>query len=762
MFLIGVVLPVAAIAISLWAVSQIRSRQAAVSPDERLAALEEQVRGLLYRVWTLEQGARPVAAPSAAPAAPPTVQPSPPAPAPPVAPAPAPEPGRWPAPHAPAPAPTHPAPPTPASFPSLDLEQRIGARWATWVGIVAILFAVSFFLKWAFDNNYLGPGARVTLGLVAGLFMLAAGLALHRRRDVPYLSEGLAGGGLGVLYLSLWGAHALYGLLGPGPTFAAMFAVTVLGALVSVASSRQITAVLTVLGGLLTPVLISVEQPDERKLFTYLLVLDILVLAIARYRTWPALNRLAWGGTALLAFGVLSREPEAAYPLSRLLLLSALFLLFVAVPLLRERAARLRHAELDLLLVVANAAGYFWAVYTTLEPWQPKVEGPYALVLAVLYRLVSADYASRVRDDEATVVVHEGVAWTFLTIAVPLALDGHWVTLAWGVQGLMLLWVASRITTPVATWGGLAALLLAAVRVVALDRYWYPDAVPVWNLTYLIHLLVVIVLAWGGILAANVRPERLGGLTGEGLRSVLWLVAAMTLAVLFWREPSGLWPATLLTGELVVLGWLARVSSAPGFIVAAPLVGVIVVVRVLGADDGLARRAAESLITAPLISRIAACVALGVAGAGVARSTASTQAPAIGRTLSGAAGVALLYVLSAQWILYQNVALREARGARQFDVVGQIRWQTHVGLSVLWTLYAAAALGWGFIRSSPAVRYAALLLFGITVGKIFVFDLSAVKTVYRILSFLVLGVVLLGVSALYQKVSRQKVRRPAV
>ncbi|HET8578408.1 MAG TPA: DUF2339 domain-containing protein [Methylomirabilota bacterium] len=756
MFLIGVVLPVVAIAISLWAASQIRARQEAVSPNERIAALEEQVRGLLYRVWTLEQGGRP------APAAPPPVQPPAPAPTPPVEPSPAPEPGRWPTPHPAAPQPSQSVAPAPAPAPSLDLEQRIGARWATWVGIVAILFAVSFFLKWAFDNNYLGPGARVILGLLAGLVMLAAGLALHRRRDVPYLSEGLAGGGLGILYLSLWGAHALYGLLGPGPTFVAMIAVTILGAIVSIVSSRQITAVLTVLGGLLTPVLITVEQPDERKLFTYLLVLDILVLAIARYRTWPALNRLAWGGTALLAFAALSHEPNPVYPLSRLLLLSALFLLFVAVPLLRERAAHIRLGELDLLLVVANAAGYFWAVYTTLDPWQPRAEGPYALALAILYRLVSADYAARVRDDQATVVVHEGVAWTFLTIAIPLALDGHWVTLAWAVQGLMLLWVASRMATPVAAWGGLAALLLAALRVAALDRYWYPDTVPVWNLTYLIHLLVVVALAWAGILAVNVRPERLGSLSAERLRSVLWLVAALVLAVLFWREPSGLWPATLLTAELVALGWLARVSSAPAFVVAAPLVGAIVLVRVLGADDGLARRAADSLITAPLISRIAACAALAVAGGGLVRSTASAQAVAVGRTLSGAAGVALLYVLSAQWILYQNVALREARGTRQFDVVGQIRWQTHVGLSVLWTLYAAAALAWGFIRSAPAIRYAALLLFGITVGKIFVFDLSAVKTVYRILSFLVLGVVLLGVSALYQKVSRQKVRRPIV
>jgi uncharacterized membrane protein len=80
-----------------------------------------------------------------------------------------------------------------------------------------------------------------------------------------------------------------------------------------------------------------------------------------------------------------------------------------------------------------------------------------------------------------------------------------------------------------------------------------------------------------------------------------------------------------------------------------------------------------------------------------------------------------------------------------------MRWRAQIGLSVIWTLYAAAALAWGFIQSRAAVRYAALALFGLTVIKVFAVDLSAVKTAYRILSFLVLGVVLLLVSLAYQK-----------
>lgn len=735
---VGLILSVVAIVMALVALSAARARRPAAD-DERVAALEERVRGLVYRVWKLEGGPG-AGTPRESPAAPhvtPVVE---------AAPAPAP----------PGPPPVELAPPLEAPGPparrrGLDLEQRIGARWATWVGIVAILVGVALFLKWAFDNAFLGPAARVALGLVAGLVMLGGGLLLHRRRDVPYLSEGLAGGGLGVLYLSLFAAHALYALVGPTPAFVAMFAVTLLGTAVAVASSRLTTAVLAVLGGLLTPVLLQVERPDERNLLAYLLVLDALVLLAARFRTWPSLNRLAWLGSALLLMPTLLREPEAPRPLTRLLLLSALFLIFLAVPLFRERLEGRRADRIDLALVVANAAAYFWAVYVTLEAWRPSWEGAYALGLAVLYRLVAADYGSRVPDDRVTVDLHEGVSWTFLSIAMPLALDGQWVTLAWAVQGMTLLWLASRSPAPVAAWGGLAVLLLAAVRAVALDAYWSADTTPVRNLAFLVHLLVVVALAVGGGLGGRALGLVRTGCTPANLRATLWVAAVGTLAVQLWREPSGHWPAVLLIGELIVVGLLARVSSSPAFVVATPLLAGVVLARVLAVDDDLARRAAGSLVSLAFLVRVAACVAISLAGGALARSTATPWAATVGRVLSGVAGLALLFVLSVNWTRYQESRVSAARATGRNELIGELRWRTQVGLSLLWTLYAAAALAWGFLRSNQAVRYAALALFGLTVFKVFAVDLGAVRTAYRILSFLVLGVVLLLVSLAYQR-----------
>jgi len=751
MFLaLGLLLSMVALVASVIALLAARTRQAPERADGRVAALEAQLRVLLDRVQALEGAAdrdRTAAGIDASP--PPAVAAEPAVVPPPFEP----EPVRAPAPVM-SPAPATASPPAPAR-PPLDLEQRIGARWATWVGIVVILVAAALFLRWAFDNAYLGPAARVGVGIVGGLVMLLGGLSLHRRRDVPYLSEGLSGGGLGCLYLSLFAAHSLYGLIGAAAAFGSMFAVTLLGALVAVLTSRLSTAVLAVLGGLITPVLLQVERPDERNLLAYLLVLDVLALVVARFRTWPALTQLAWGGSALLLLPTLWQTPEAPHPLARLLLLSALFLVFLAAPVFRERATGLRSQPIDLALVVANAAGYFWAVYVTLEATRPGLEGPWAVGLAVLYRLVSSDYGSRVPDDPAPVMVHEGIAWTFLTLAIPLVLNAQWVTLAWAVQGVMLLWLASRVPATVAAWGGLAALLLAGARVVAFDRYWSADVVAVWNLTFLIHLLVAVALVAGGWLGGRVLAEGPWQPSRRLLRAALWVASVVTLAVLFWREPTGLWPATLLTLELVVVGWLARGSTSPAFPVAIPFLSLVLTLRVLLADDDLARAAAGSLLGLPLLSRAGACLAIGLAGGALAQAPADS-ARHVGRILSGAAGLLFLFVLSVAWTRHQDALEMAARASGRLPD-GDVGWRTQAGLSVLWTAYAAVSLAWGFARRNPAVRYAALGLLGLTVLKVFAVDFAAVKTSYRILSFLVLGVVLLLVSLVYQKLLGRRI-----
>ncbi|MBI1728627.1 MAG: DUF2339 domain-containing protein [Candidatus Rokubacteria bacterium] len=750
------ILAVAALFVALKALRDSRPRPGQPTPAERIAGLEERVRDLLYRVWTLEQQRDGVLPQLEAPPAPGPTAPAPTEPLP-SAHEPLPSPA-W---NAAAPAlqeaAVHDAAQPSASVPTprLDLEQRIGARWTTWVGVIAILFAASFFVKWSIENDLIGPRARLGLGLSSGITLLAGGLALHRRRDVPYLSEGLSGLGLGLCYLALYAGYAYYGLVPAGAAFGLMFIVTVLGTGVAVVSERQVTAVLALLGGLLTPVLLAQQEPNERVLLGYLFVLDLLVLAIARFRTWTALNRLAWAGTVLLLAPTFLRVPDAPYPAARLVLLSALFLLFLLTPLARAWEQRARLAEVDLLIVAGTAAGYFWAVYVTLEAWWPLVEAPAAMALAILYTALAGFYRRRVSDDDETVGVLMGVACVFLTLAIPLALKGPWITLAWAAEGAVLISVAPRLVTPVAAWGGTLALLLAAFRVVGVDRWGSAYWTPVWNPTFLAHLLTVAAIVLAGQLTLALRPGQLLRLSREGLRSTVWVLASLTLSVLLWREPSGLWPAGLLIAQLLVLGFLARVVPSSAFVVAVPLAAFTVLVRTLGADDTMARASAEQLVNVYTLMRVLACVVLAVAGAGLAASGATRYADPVGRALSGTAGVVLLFVLSQAWTRYLDVAIKDMRAPGRSAQASELRWRMQLGLSMLWTAYAAATLAWGFLRRSVALRYAALCLFGLTIVKVFFVDMASVKTAYRMLSLLVLGVVLLLVGLLYQKASRR-------
>src|SRR4030095_17112446 len=125
--------------------------------------------------------------------------------------------------------------------------------------------------------------------------------------------------------------------------------------------------------------------------------------------------------------------------------------------------------------------------------------------------------------------------------------------------------------------------------------------------------------------AGGLRSPRLRAATASLIQSALWAGAAVGLAALFWREPPGLWPALLLAALVLVLGALARVSMSPAFLVATPLVAAILLARVLGIDDGLARAAGASLVSRPLLSRVAACLAVAVAGAWLKRSDASPR-----------------------------------------------------------------------------------------------------------------------------------------
>src|SRR5689334_3128476 len=172
-----------------------------------LEALREVVRQLIVRVNRLEQAAAVQAKPPAVVPAPPVsisgAEPR----------GPVPPPGDA-APAQPTQIPAQREPrryhfPTPSiavgQTDTTSLESRIGSRWLNRIGIVAMLVGVSYFLKYAFDNNWIGAAGRVAIGLVCGIGIVVWS-ERFRIKGYRYFSYGLKAVGIGTMYLSLWAA----------------------------------------------------------------------------------------------------------------------------------------------------------------------------------------------------------------------------------------------------------------------------------------------------------------------------------------------------------------------------------------------------------------------------------------------------------------------------------------------------------------------------------------------------------------------------
>jgi len=186
-----------------------------------------------------------------------------------------------------------------AEAPATDLESRIGSHWLNRIGISAVLIGVSYFLKFAFDNNWIGPTGRVSIGLLAGIAVIVWSESF-RNRGYKIFSYSLKAVGVGVLYLSLWAAFQMYGLIPSSIAFLAMVIVTASTATLAIKQDAEILAAIALTGGFATPLLLSTGQNREIQLFSYVALLGSASVALVAVRPWRRLLVLSYAGTLVL------------------------------------------------------------------------------------------------------------------------------------------------------------------------------------------------------------------------------------------------------------------------------------------------------------------------------------------------------------------------------------------------------------------------------------------------------------------------------
>src|SRR5215471_9459359 len=530
------------------------------NPQDELEGLKAQVAALTARIYILEQrlGITAPAPPRpivSAPATPTTTVPQ--------------------RPPAPAVTPMQPAPPSFASVTGLagtaaatkkdevSLEKKIGQVWLNRIGIAAVLIGVAFFLQWAFQNHLIGPGGRVAIGVVAGIGLVVWSERFRRKNYVPF-SYSLKAVGIGALYLSLWAASQSYDLIPASVAFLAMIVVTGSVIAMALAQNAELLAAFGLIGGFSTPVLVSTGQNHEAVLFCYVAILDFAVLVIAMQKPW---RRLLWGsfiGTQILFWGWFNDYYSRDQRVITVIFAALFAAIFAAIPLASrfERSTRFSGVSITLVVVpLLNAAGFFLALFAMYQNEKATLTW-YALALAAAYLGLSNAFQRRLAAAEGKVInlIHIAVAIAFITIAIPLKLSHHWITMGWLVESAVLLWIAVRTRTDFLRYMAVAALVLGIFRLIAFPMY--ADRL-VFNARFATYIIAVAVL--GGIVYFGGRSASEGEKIFVRIAAVVLNLLALTALTLeasdyFGRQQARTYDVAGYSGDYEKF-WLMREFS---------------------------------------------------------------------------------------------------------------------------------------------------------------------------------------------------------
>jgi len=404
---------------------------------------------------------------------------------------------------------THPRAASPVAR-ETNLESRIGSHWLNRIGIAAVLIGVSYFLKFAFDNNWIGPAGRVSIGLLAGIAVVVWS-ERFRSRGYTIFSYSLKAVGIGVLYLSLWAAFHVYSLIPSGVAFLAMLIVTAATATLAITQDAQVLAVFALTGGFSTPVLLSTGQNKELQLFSYVVLLDAATLALLAIKPWRRLLWLSYLGTLLLYVGWYYTFYDRTQLRLTLGFATLFFAIFAIAPLVARQLGNAAtvasgtpalREKLTFLLVFINAGVYFLQLHAMYEAVNKNAVAWFALALAAVYIFLGRQMRLRYPDPAAAKtlqLLHLALAIGFITIAIPIRLDAHWITIGWLVEAVVLFWVGDRIQSDFLSAFAIGAVVLGVARLLFIDNFYSTTLILNARMaTHEVAIAALAIMAWQG------------------------------------------------------------------------------------------------------------------------------------------------------------------------------------------------------------------------------------------------------------------------
>lgn len=670
-----------------------------------------------------------------------------------------------------------------------DLEKFIGENLISKIGIAILVLGIGYFVKYAIDKDWIHETARVAIGILCGGIVMA--FAHRLRKRFKGFSSVLVAGAVATFYFTITIAFQQYHIFGQTVAFGIMVIITAFSIFVSIGYDRVELAALALVGGFAAPFMVSTGEGNYKVLFTYIIILDIGMLVLALWRKWNMVTILAYVFTLVL-YGswlgaTLVRDVNVPYK-GAFVFGTAFYIIFTLMTGIHNVRKKSNFSALEIAILLSNTFFYYGVGMLVLSDYHPELKGLFVIVLAMINLVLGRLLYKRFDADRKLVYLFVGLTLTFVTLAGPVQLDGNYITLFWAAESVLLVWLAQRtrmVSFRVASVV-VQVLMLGSLVMDWQNVYVLPtEEVPVLlNKAFITGISSVLALfsvslllrrekenirVWGAL----VNPTANGSILMWVAAGLLYFVGMFEVnyqcTQYLFSQNSVTAVATMyhLIFTTVVLHVLFRLKTSASIVIATMLSLVNVLLYFITATNVPYEELKEKIqlmhcssVAFAVHYASTACLIFTALLFARAGATSENALHLANRSITWVISLFLVFVVSNELLLHGLFF-----GTEQMKQTGDMYWMEafvhyddvtsrvlKVGFPILWGLFAFSLLALGIKKSSKDLRIISLCLLAVTLAKLFIYDIRSVPEGGKIIAFIILGVLLLTMSFMYQKI----------
>lgn len=684
-----------------------------------------------------------------------------------------------------------------------DLEKFVGENLINKLGILILVLGISFFVKFAIAKDWINEPARVGIGVLCGALVM--GIAHKLKKNYAAFSSVLVAGAISIFYFTIAIAFHEYQLFSQTVAFIIMTVITIFSVFVSVAYNRQELAVLSLIGGFAVPFMVSTGEGNYVVLFSYIALLNTGILAIAYFKKWKIVSILAFAFTALLFISWYIKVLYAdTLPHQGALLFATLFYFIFSVTIV---LSNIRNKGIftipEYVIMIANTFFFFGVGMGIIHNWGIDFKGFFTLALAIYNVIYAAILYRKFGLEKNAVYLLIGLALTFVTLTIPLQFDGNQITLFWAAEAVLLFWLSQKSKIERFKWG---AAIVQVLTILSLIMDWYNYIAPnqvlqiVFNPIFVAGTFVSIslfVTYW--LLKKEAEEQRILIFTLPFYRTSIATIAILITYFTGFLEVNYQAYALVLNSasalsfpvlfHFVFVAILLFVASklkneslqnvTLSFAAFSILLYIIVFYRL--PNNELIQNFVENTDYqyAFYFHYLVLCCLIYF---GLELFKKAKLNPNItilnGKFMPWFFVFATVYILSNEVMVHGLVFSKDAVDVAQIDTTlqksGRVEtYQSYekyylyefeldkvktqiikIGYPIVWGIFSFIFLIIGIKKQWKNLRIIALALLGLTILKLFVYDINNVSETGKIVAFILLGVLILIISFVYQKVKK--------